>query len=237
MRDCVVDLKGMSGNAGNSAYWDVNVSGGGVVERCVIRNYKYTGDANGGGGFAHSAVTVANGTVRNCLVQDCEVTASAESGIVGAAVRITGAGTFENCTVVNSKGRQAGSGLWISAAANATPFVRNNIVWGSTATDGSLNADVYDGTTPAAPRITYSCASNLTVGEGNTTADPRFIGVGRAKPPYSLSTYSPLLNAGILLGWMDGATDILGAPRVAGLGPAMGCYESLYTGATVLMLR
>ena len=214
------------------------VSGGGVVERCVIRNYKYT-DATGagGGGFPHSAVTVANGTVRNCLIQDCEVTATADSGVVGAAVRITGSGTFENCTVVNSKGRQAGSGLTISAAANATPVVRNNIVWGSTATDGSVNADVYDGTVPAAPRITYSCASNLMAGEGNTTADPRFTGPGRAKPPYSLSTHSPLLNAGILLGWMDGATDLLGQPRVAGPGPAMGCYESLYTGATVLMLR
>ena len=237
MLDCVVDLQGMKGNAGHSVYWDVNVSGGGLVDRCVIRNYKYAGDANGGGDFAHSAVTVSDGIVRNCLVQDCEVTASASSGVIGAVVRVTGSGTFENCTVVNSKGRQAGSGLRISATANATPVIRNNIVWGSTATDGSANADVYDGAVPAAPRITYSCASNLTTGEGNLTCDPCFVGNRRGKAPFSLSSSSTLLNAGLLLDWMNGATDLDGAPRVAGPRPAMGCYESVYSGGTVLMLR
>ena len=237
MRDCVVDLRGMGGNAGNSAYWDVNVSDGGVVERCVIRNYTYTGDANGGISMAHRAVTVADGgTVRNCLVQDCEVTAEA-NGVIRSAVNVTGSGTLENCTVVNSKGRQAGSGVRISTPATGTPVVRNNIVWGSVATDGSADADVYDAISPEAPRITYSCAANLAAGEGNTAADPRFAGAGRAKPPYSLSSRSPLLNAGTYLDWMDGATDILGLPRVAGTAPAMGCYESPYAGGMVMEVR
>ena len=238
MLDCVVDLKGMAGNAGNFHYWDVAVQSGGVVDRCVIRNYKYTGDANGGGGTTHRAVTVEGGGVfRNSLVQDCELTADVNSGYAMSAVQVTGAGTVENCTIVNSRGRMAGSGLRITAGASETPTIRNVIVWGSTAVDGAASPNFYDAASPSAPRVTYSCSPELTTGEGNTAADPRFAGAGRAKPPYSLTSRSPLLNAGALLDWMDGATDLVGIPRVAGTAPAMGCYESPYAGGTVMEVR
>ncbi len=238
MLDCVVDLKGMLGNAGYTYYWDVAVQSGGVVDRCVIRNYKYTGDANGGASTSHRAVTVEGGGVfRNSLVQDCEVTANVDSGVSLCAVQVTGAGTMENCTIVNAKGRKSGSGLRITAAAGTTPVIRNNIVWGSTAVDGASSPDVYDSVSPSAPRITYSCSPDLTTGEGNTTADPCFVGNRRGKAPFSLSSSSTLLNAGQSLDWMTNATDIAGAPRVAGPRPAMGCYESVYSGGTVLMLR
>ena len=165
MLDCVVDLKGMLGNAGYTYYWDVAVQSGGVVDRCVIRNYKYTGDANGGASTSHRAVTVEGGGVfRNSLVQDCEVTANVDSGVSLCAVQVTGAGTMENCTIVNSKGRKSGSGLRITAAAGTTPVIRNNIVWGSTAVDGASSPDVYDSVSPSAPRITYSCSPDLTTG-------------------------------------------------------------------------
>ena len=238
MLDCVVDLKGMAGNAGNSRYWDVAVQAGGVVDRCVIRNYKYIGDANGGGGTTHRAVTVEGGGVfRNSLVQDCELTADVNSGYAQSAVQVTGAGTVENCTIVNSKGHMAGSGLRITADAGAAPTIRNVVVWGSTAVDGAANPNVYDVSSPSAPRVSYSCSPELTTGEGNTTADPRFMGAGRAKPPYSLKSRSPLLNAGTYLDWMDGATDLNGLPRVSGTAPAMGCYESPYAGGTVMGVR
>ena len=43
--------------------------------------------------------------------------------------------------------------------------------------------------------------------------------------------------AGLALSWMDGATDLAGAPRIAGSRPAMGCFESVYSGATMLFMR
>ena len=239
MVDCVVDTRNMGGNADCERYWATVVQSGGVIERCVIQNHNYYNQ--GGAGLTHSAVYVeGNGIFRNCLVKDCKSTqAASKDTAYRTAVIVTDSGTVENCTIVNSRGCQAGAGITISAAANATPVIRNNIIWGNVATDGSANADVRDLGSPSAPRITYSCSPDLTAGEGNLTCDPLFLGAKArgGQSPWALKGSSPLLNAGLLLDWMTDATDIAGEPRVVARRPAMGCFESVYNGGTVLMLR
>ena len=239
MLDCVVDTRNMSGNADATHYWATVVQSGGLIERCVIQNYNYT--TQGGGGITHGAVHVeGNGIFRNCLVKDCVVTQTpSKDGIYRAAVFVSDSSTVENCTIVNSRGCQAGAGITILSAASASPIVRNNIIWGSISTDGSANADVRDLGSPSAPRITYSCSPDLTAGEGNLTCDPLFLGAKArgGQSPWALKGSSPLLNAGLLLDWMTNATDLAGEPRVASRRPAMGCFESVYNGGTVLMLR
>ena len=239
MVDCVVDTRSMGGNADCERYWATVVQSGGVIERCVIQNHNYYNQ--GGAGLTHSAVYVeGNGIFRNCLVKDCKSTqAASKDTAYRTAVIVTGAGTVENCTIVNSRGCQAGAGITISAAANTTPVIRNNIIWGSVSTDGSANADVRDLVSPSAPRVTYSCSPDLAAGEGNLTCDPLFLGAKarNGQSPWALKGSSPLLNAGLLLDWMENATDIAGAPRVASSRPAMGCFESVYSGGTMLFLR
>ena len=239
MVDCVVDTRSMGGNADCERYWATVVQSGGVIERCVIQNHNYYNQ--GGAGLTHSAVYVeGNGIFRNCLVKDCKSTqAATKDSAYRTAVIVTGSGTVENCTIVNSRGCLAGAGITISGDANARPVIRNNIFWGNVATDGSANADVRDISSPSAPRVTYSCSPDLTAGEGNLTRDPLFLGARArdGRSPYELKGNSPLLNAGLLLDWMTDATDLAGAPRVAGRRPAMGCFESLYGGGTTIILK
>ena len=240
MVDCVVDTGEATGNADFEYIYETVVQDGGVIDRCVIQRYRYSpGNLPNSSTTPHAAVKVEGGGVlRNCLVRDCRAThPSSTDTAYRSAILVSGSGTVENCTVVDCSGSQAGAGLTISAPASATPVIRNNIVWGNTALDGSENADIRDVASPSAPRVTYSCSSDLTTGQGNTTADPRFAGAVRAKPPYSLKSRSPLLNAGTYLDWMDGATDLIGLPRVSGTAPAMGCYESPYAGGTAMEVR
>ena len=240
MEDCVVDTGEATGNADHEYIYETVVQDGGVIDRCVIQRYRYSaGNLPNSSGTSHSAVKVEGGGVlRNCLVRDCLTThPSSTETAYRSAILVSGSGTVENCTIVDCSGSQAGAGLTISAPASASPVIRNNIVWGNTALDGSENADIRDVASPSAPRVTYSCSSDLTTGQGNTTADPRFAGAARARPPYSLKSRSPLLNAGTYLDWMDGATDLIGLPRVSGTAPAMGCYESVYDGGTLMRVR
>ena len=239
MVDCVVDTRSMGGNADNSHYWSTVVQAGGLIERCVIQNHNYVNQ--GGSTVTHGAVVVeSTGIFRNCLVKDCVTTqAGKEADKYRAAILVTGNGTVENCTIVNAKSCQAGAGITITSAANVAPVIRNNIIWGSLLTDGSPNTGVRDIGSPSAPRVTYSCSPDLTAGEGNLVCDPLFLGAKArdGKSPWALKGSSPLLNAGLTLGWMTDATDLAGAPRVAGKGPAMGCFESVYSGGTVLLLH
>ena len=156
---------------------------------------------------------------------------TAGDGTYRAAVLVSGQGVVENCTIVNSKSSQPGAGLTI---VSGTPTVRNCIVWGAKLGDGSATTCVRDIKSPEAPRLTYSCAPELTAGEGNITADPQF----RTKRgvPCQFNSLSPCYDAAQRLDWMGAdELDRLGNPRVFGACPDMGCYESTSGGLIILM--
>lgn len=230
MTDCVVDTFGMGGNADSEHYWGTVVQSGGVIERCTIQRYNYTNQ--GGAGNTHGAVHVeGTGIFRNCLVKDCVTTQSANAGTYRAAVLVKDTGVVENCTIVNSKSCQPGAGLTI---LSGTPTVRNCIVWGAKLGDGTATTAVRDLGSPATPRLTYSCAPELTTGEGNTTGDPK---LGRRRNAYMPGSGSSCINAGLTLDWMDeNAVDLGGNPRKTNGNPDMGCYETPLRG-TGLLLR
>lgn len=232
--DCLIDTSKMGGNAdGHTPFWSVHVQTGGILERCIIQGYSHTSQ---GGSDRNSAALWAEGTgiVRNCLVRDCTATQSASAGYIRSAVVVQGNATLENCTIVNSKSCQAGAGLTIAAGGN--PTVRNNIISGSTSTDGSANQDVRDLGSPDAPRVTFSCSPDLadSAETGNISADPlfkRYRGFN-----YMLQQNSPCVNAGERLSWMtDDATDLLGNRRRRGR-PDMGCVE-VQSAYSMLILR
>ena len=233
MVDCVVDNFAMSGNADDAYFYGTVVQSGGIIERCTIQRYNYTNQ--GGGGNTHGAVHVeGTGIFRNCLVKDCVTTQGVNDGrtdVYRAAVLVSGQGVVENCTIVNSKSCQPGAGLTI---LSGTPTVRNCIVWGATLGDGTATTAVRVIDT-ATPLITYSCAPELTAGEGNTTADPQF----RAKSgvPYRFGSGSPCYDSAQKLDWMDeSAVDRLGNVRIYSVAPDMGCYES-QSGGLMMFVR
>ena len=230
MTDCLVDTYDMGGNADCVHFFGTVVQDGGVIERCTIQRYNYT--SQGGENNTHGAVHVeGTGIFRNCLVKDCVTTMTAGNGTYRAAVLVSGQGVVENCTIVNSKSSQPGAGLTI---VSGTPTVRNCIVWGAKLGDGSATTCVRDIKSPEAPRLTYSCAPELTAGEGNITADPQF----RTKRgvPCQFNSLSPCYDAAQRLDWMGAdELDRLGNPRVFGARPDMGCYESTSGGLIILM--
>ena len=236
MTDCSVNLLGMGGNAETSYYWSTVVSGGGVIDRCVIQGYD---DRNKGGWSAqHAAVVVeGTGTFRNSLVRDTIATEPANNDkCYRTAVLVLGSGTVENCTVLSSQGLTDGAGLVIASTEKDTPTVRNNIVCGSVRADGSPAADVRDVAFPSAPRITYSCAPCLRTGEGNRSDTNGLFTARRGRPSHLLGLHSPARDAAQTLDWMSDATDLLGNPRIYGGKPDMGCSESR-SGGLLLLVR
>ena len=232
MSDCVVDTGNMVGNADGAHFWGTVVQSGGVIERCTIQRHNYNPNLSGGGGGSHGAVHVeGTGIFRNCLVKDCVTTHSANEGSYRSAVLVSGEGVVENCTIVNSTSCQPGAGLTV---VSDSPTVRNTIVWGATLGDGTPTAAVRI-VGAATPSITYSCAPELTSGEGNTMADPLFR--TRRGVSYQFGSGSPCYNSALRLDWMDETSvDRLGNARVFSVAPDMGCYESM-SGGLKLIIR
>lgn len=232
---CVIDMTGMDGNDNGENYFCSVLVSGGSIENCEIRNYKSTARASMSTPRAALTLTGA-ATARNILVHDCTSTPSVPNGQQAAAVVLTGSGTLENCTIVDSTGRTSGAGLTIASPLTSEPIVRNCIITSCTAKDGAAHPDVRDVNSATAPRVTYSCSADLTAREGNVANVSGLFTTRTSRPKYSLSPSSPAKNAGVKLGWMEGAVDLVGNPRVYGGKPDMGCYESL-SGGLMMIVR
>jgi hypothetical protein len=77
--------------------------------------------------------------------------------------------------------------------------------------------------------VTYSCVTPLVAGDGNTAADPGFLGTS----DFHLSESSYCVNAGTNLTLAADAADLDGSPRVSGGRTDIGAYESLAYAAGV----
>jgi len=200
---------------GNSAIHSLKVSYGGGLYACngTIQNNVISGNSAGyyGGGLAF-----CGGTIQNNLIAANNVIGDGRGGGLAYCD-----GTMQNNTIV---GNSAGLGGGLDFCFGE---IRDCIIWGNTATIQASQV--------GAGRPTYSCIQDWARGgEGNITADPRFVDPdGPDDDPqtyedndYRLRSDSPCINAGVDYYWFAWPQrDQDGNCRLAGARVDMGCYE------------
>ena len=203
---------------------------GGTLRRTAVTNNhirvhvdNYAKAAYGAGVYVDGAGAV----VENCLVsgnRGYNTDARAHANYRGAGVYLK-AGAVRNCTVVantQSITDVAGGSSHGAGIHQVGGTLVNTIVWGNEiAHPVDVGAPDYSG---AAQDATYSCAPELTAGEGNKTVDPLF--TAPLSVDYRLLPTSPCVNAGVnQLDWMATAKDLDGNPRIQCGVVDMGVYE------------
>ena len=235
-------------NCNTSAYQGViMLSGAGAtVDRCRFDGNNHYGASWGGwnnvAGAAALDVRADGAAIRNCLFY--RNTARVQ---VGAAIFLGGNdATIENCTFAENLSPeskesdvQTYSGAAI-ATGKTTPTgaaIRNCLFSGNT---GKTFAGVPQVASALRDAVTYSWTStdelavtdathNLAVGDGNARFDAS--APGECRP----GARTPGRDQGLTLDWMAGATDLYGAPRVAGASVDFGCAERVPTGLMLII--
>ena len=140
--------------------------------------------------------------------------------------------TMENCTVADNNGRD---GVLVSSKASG--YLTNCAIVGHTYDVNRMDLANGKGTTLQGVNCYYGTAHD----DGFTSeqdlivaqlGDHPFKGTGAAA--YAPSPDSPLINNGVVLDWMSGATDLAGNPRLARKVPDIGCYEAGPMGLTLI---
>ena len=207
----------------------LRMGAGALVERCVITNVVCTMLHYASVHAQGVGVHMSGGILRNCLVADCRITdgtvgAQGVNGRQYAAGLYQTGGTVENCTIADNSSLVGPAGYYGSGGTMTNSIVCANV---NDELEGEPSADAnIAGTAPARMGFCF-------------TGDPLFNGGAKAsRPPYGLTADSPCVNAGVRLGWMDEtATDLAGAPRVAGRKPDIGCYEFTAPLGTCIILQ
>ena len=196
-----------------------------IVDGLTLTNGYAGDDASGsGGGIAMDTA----GTLRNCVVLDCEATLygggavchygatvqncyfSGNMAQYGGGVLCYYGGTVENSTIVNNRALIHGGGVFCEGGGD----VRNSIMYYNY---GVMGTNWYDSLGGMAYR--FCATSPAHTGEGNTTADPRLAGMGN---PHIL-TNSPCIDAGTNA--FSTGSDIDREPRIYGPRVDIGCDE------------
>ena len=217
----------IAGNAAGDG-GGVNVGGGVLIDRCIIRDNLATRYA-GGVHLTSSPISV----VRNCLVYNNR------SSSRGSGIASRGAGfLLENTTVTSNRNTTVGgygSGGVLLENATDTSYIRNSIIdQNYTAAGGHLNFVQADSVVPVITNSCITAYAALPPGCGNLSVPPEFIDFNAQN--FRLSRSSPCIDAGFQQTWMTGARDLGGLPRIAGGAVDMGCYEYHPTG-TIISVR
>jgi|GEM_PF-1973461 len=175
----------------NRCLWISNASA--VVEGFTIRN----GCASGGppSGFGGGVYVAVGGTIRNCLI------AGNRADSAGGGVYFAISGALVNCTIVTNIAGGTGGGL--AVGSNAT--VRNCIVYFNSGSPANWHTNL-------TASISYTCASPLPPGTGNTDSDPQLASISSTN--VHLSAGSPCINTGLSESWMYSSCDLDGQERV-----------------------
>ncbi len=167
---------------------------------------------------------MAAGTVRNCLV--VRNNPQNPSGYASSYSIYAKGGTVENCTVADN-GATGPTGIYADDGASVTNCL---VVGNLAATDATA---VYGGN---ATRFTRCLGDRVLINGECFQADTDTVFKNFAAGDFRLSASSPAVNKGALLGWMAGATDLAGKPRLVSK-PDIGCYECQSGAGTVLILQ
>ena len=216
--DCVFTNCNGGGASGNNNFGiAVTASGNTVIDRCVFANNSNAGTTRSTTGMG--VVRVSGGaSVRNSLFKD-------NKAPFCSAIWVGANGHAENCTLVRNMTNLAkadDANIGAVYVADATASIVNVLTVANTDSSGSTiaNTAAAEG---AEGRFT-------TCREADSLLDTGVLFTDSAAGDYSLKAKSVCVNAGTPLGWMDGALDLAGNPRIAKDVPDIGAYE--YTPST-----
>lgn len=247
MRDCRITgtNNGYMGVQGVIAVnYSTSVGGtGGVIDRCIIDNNKYTATpylSSGG------AVYLAGGILRNSLIYG-------NSGCQAGGVDICGPAAVQSCTIVSNVVRYAkgsgesngGGGIDFRTSAEGAR-VENCIVafncYGSVSNDFLICGSA--AVTNAAVSAVRSClfTDETVLGADQIFGAPRFkkVAATAVDGDWRLKRSSPGCKTGFFdATWMPTATDLGGEPRCFLEGKVdIGCYEApWFLGGFLLLVR
>ena len=220
IRDCIIELCTATKEAGA-----VYVSSGCIVENCIIR----------GCAGKFGAVYNNNGTIRNCIIHNCEpndATWPATAAIYNVK------GQVINCTVCNNYSEGGYAGIHSNAK------VYNSVFWNNMAEDdfadpvnfiaaGNQSSNNYadDGFDAASFSSTGLSAHNNAADGPHFKMPTTFFGlpkneaqvIAMRSADYSLTSGSALIDGGSST--IVPATDITGTMRPKGAGVDAGAYE------------
>lgn len=245
LRDCeIVDCRLESHYCSGAGISIHSISA--VVTNCTVRNcyaQTLTGSERGGGIYCYDG-KLYNTRIVDCgrgdkslrgmalymraaaFARGCVIEGTQQGSSTYPVVLIDGdwGTTFENCTVAaNGNGSAA---VEITDKTIAKSVMRNTVIYGNDTT-AQL---VQNGGT-----VTYCCYAEATEGvDGNRTPKGRmFRNLSRRDfhPIYG----SPCLDSGSNQGWMTGATDLTGAPRIIHDIVDIGALESNPPGLLLLV--
>lgn len=217
---CSIDT--VNGTVGGAGLYQT----GGLVDACSFEACCLTGKPQSGtaGGEAADGAVVRQlgGVLRNSLIAD---------GSSGSMAAVYVNGTIENCTIVNNTNTCAQGESSNGDGTLTFPLYRVGLRVGASGkvlnTIASLNRNVVLGET------NLYTAAGATIDRSVTSGNVKF--KNAAKGDWRLWRSSPAVNFGEELDWMDGATDLMGNPRVKGGAPDAGCYENPFMGLMILI--
>ena len=216
VRGCTITKCEAYNSSGNVGAGEAIYMTGGLVENCTIVSNAVTYTC-GSHDWAGGTVYMSGGTLRGCLIADNVGDRNAS----GVAVQD---GIVESCTIAGNHQYVASSdanGIWVKVKQNGNVVLRNNIVWGNTAFDGSV-ANFYFSNSGAYAFEYNDTKPLLSVGTGNISVDPEFVDAANCN--YHTG-YSYCSDAGFNQDWMTGAVDLDGNARIRDGNVDMGCYE------------
>ena len=199
-----------------------------VVTNCQILNHSGTDRAANGG----YGLFAAGGTVRNSLFVGnrpfADDNVSDLRRALGGAVAMGGRAVMANCTVVSNMADNIAGVQVIGANVQ----VQNCIIAGNVSTSGTYPSERAFG---GEPSCFDHCVADVEINLlcRTATADEIFRRFPRGD--YRPGLHSPARDFGRTYGWMTGATDLKGNPRVFNKLPDVGCYESQSGGLMLLV--
>jgi len=206
---------GPAGTGGGVRFFQANTHP--LVQNCLIISNKASSYA---GGVYWAA---ADGLIRNCLI-------TGNSATNGAGMYIGAAGTAVNCTVVGNVATNGGGGVMSTGGQLVNCIIYTN--------QALLGDPAWQNWTNSGATMTYSNCCTLPVaglpGSGNIESDPLFSDYNAFN--FRVRDASPCINAGLNQGWMIGAVDLAGQPRIRHKTVDMGAYETLMRG-TIIMIH
>jgi len=191
----------------------VECYGGGALSKCTISG----NSASNGGGvecFYFGALT-------NCLI------IGHNSANYGGGIYLQEGGEVYNCTISSNHAVFSGGGVCCTNGG----ILYNSIIYHNSALQGGAEWQTYGSgagfgcccTRPTNDLPQYSCIPD----------DPLFQSVGS---DYHLTEGSPCIDAGEVMSWMTGTTDLEGNPRTHDGMVDMGCYELIPEPGLVLTI-
>ena len=204
----VVDTVIRNLSCANTIVWGhvLIAEGGALVSHCVISNCTETSLTSG----VVSAPVEANGAgteIRNCLITDCRYGyggAGQNANGMGIYFRTAGAKVVSTTITGNKINSPKGYAVYGAAAGTLVNcIVAGNVV--NVSAGNPVESDIGGSVTS-----TYTASRPQPSGTGNVLAPDTLFKAGT----FELASGSPMIGAGEVETWMEGAVDLKGADRL-----------------------